>query len=391
MNARAALTSLTVFSLGMAGGVVGSRLIPPDAPLLPLGASPAVAAGEVKVVPPSNPDGIADLVDNVKVAVVNIDTVAHRRAPSQQEMFRWFFEGPGGPGQPGTPGAPGPAEKGVGSGFVIEADGLIVTNFHVVRGADQLTVTFHDGKKYPGKVIGKDPGTDLALVKIEARGLTTLKLADPAKLRVGQYVVAVGSPLGLQQTVTTGILSAINRDIALNARVGFLQTDAPINQGNSGGPLLNLRGEVVGVNSAIAARGQGIGFAIPVDTLQSVLPQLEAKGKVERAWLGVGITNLPEDRAKMFYPTDHGVLVGRVEQGGPAAAAGLLTGDVILELGGKKLTSANELIREVGKRQAGDSVDVLVSRQGQTKAFKLKLDKMPEQAAAAPGLGEEGE
>ena len=201
--------------------------------------------------------------------------------------------------------------------------------------------------------------------------------------------MAVGSPLGLSQTVTTGILSAINRDIALNARVGFLQTDAPINPGNSGGPLLNLRGEVVGVNSAIAARGQGIGFAIPVDTLNTVLPQLEARGKVERAWLGVGITNLPEDKSKMFYPVDYGVLVGRVEKGGPAEAAGLLTGDVILEVAGKKLQSSTELIREVGKHQAGETVDLLVARQGQTKAFKLKLAKMPDQAAAAPGLGGE--
>ncbi len=391
MSSRAVLTSVAVFSLGLAGGVVGSRLIPPDSPLMPLGSSPAIA-GEVKVVPPTNPEGIADLVDKVKVAVVNIDTVAHRRAPSQQEAFRWFFEGPGGPGAPGGEDAPGQQdEKGVGSGFVIEADGLIVTNFHVVRGADKLTVTFHDGKKYSGQVIGKDPGTDLALVKVDAKGLSALKLSDPAKLRVGQYVVAVGSPLGLSQTVTTGILSAINRDIALNARVGFLQTDAPINPGNSGGPLLNLRGEVVGVNSAIAARGQGIGFAIPVDTLKNILPQLEAKGKVERAWIGVGITNLPEDRSKMFYPTEHGVLVGRVEKGGPADRAGLLTGDVILELGGKKLTTSNELIREVGKRQAGDAVDVLVARQGQTKTFKLQLDKMPDSAAAAPGLAPEGE
>lgn len=372
MRPKILLTGVFVFALGMAGGVVGIRVLPPDIPLLPVTATPAVAE-EIRVTPPvGGEDGIADLVDKVKTAVVNIDTVAQRRVPSQADLFRFFFEG--GPG-----GAPiQREEKGVGSGFVIASNGLIVTNHHVVGGADRLTVTFHDGKKYPGKIIGQDPGTDLALVKVDAKGLPTLRLADPERLRVGQYVVALGSPLGLSQSVTTGILSAINRDISLNARVGFLQTDAPINPGNSGGPLLNLRGEVIGVNTAIAARGQGIGFAVPVDTLKMVLPQLEAKGRVERPWIGVGIANLPEDRSKMFYPVEHGVLVGRVEKGGPADAAGILAGDVILSVGKQKLESANELIREVAKHAPGDWVEVLVSRQGQTKTFKLKLQKMPD-------------
>ncbi|MEB3327606.1 MAG: trypsin-like peptidase domain-containing protein [Candidatus Sericytochromatia bacterium] len=379
MQPRVLLTSLATFAVGAAGGVVGARLVPADVPLTPLAATP-VAAEEIRVVPPSgNEDGIADLVDRVKVAVVNIDTVAHRTVPSQVDVFRYFFEGV-------PEGAPMQREeKGVGSGFVVGANGLIVTNHHVVRGADQLTVTFHDGKKYPGKVIGQDPGSDLALVKIEAKGLSSLRLADPQKLRVGQYVVALGSPLGLSQTVTTGILSAINRDIELNARVGFLQTDAPINPGNSGGPLLNLRGEVIGVNTAVAARGQGIGFAVPVDTLKGVLPQLEAKGRVDRPWLGVGIANLPEDRSRMFYPVDQGVLVGRVERGGPAEAAGLQPGDVIQQLNGKALRSANELIREVARHQPGEAVDLLVNRQGQTRTIKLKLQKMPEQAGNPRG------
>ena len=385
MRLQFILTSVTVFTLGMVGGVVGTRVLPSDMPFLPVAATPAVA-NEIRVTPPvGGEDGIADLVDKVKTAVVNIDTVAQRRVPSQADLFRYFFEG--GPG-----GAPMQRqEKGVGSGFVVAAHGLIVTNHHVVRGADKLTVTFHDGKKYPGKVIGQDPGTDLALVKIEAKGLSTLRLADPERLRVGQYVVAMGSPLGLSQSVTTGILSAINRDINLNARVGFLQTDAPINPGNSGGPLLNLRGEVIGVNTAIAARGQGIGFAVPVDTLKTVLPQLESKGRVERPWIGVGIANLPEDRSKMFYPVEQGVLVGRVEKGSPADVAGLLAGDVILSIDKHKLESANELIREVAKHAPGDSVEVLVSRQGQTKTFKLKLQKMPDlpENASSGDSGEE--
>ncbi|MEB3221944.1 MAG: trypsin-like peptidase domain-containing protein [Candidatus Sericytochromatia bacterium] len=385
MQPRQVLTTLAVFAVGAAGGVIGARLVPADVPLTPLAATPA-AAGEIRIaVPGGQEDGIADLVDRVKVAVVNIDTVAHRTVPSQVDAFRYFFEGvpDGEPTQR--------EEKGVGSGFVVAANGLIVTNHHVVRGADKLTVTFHDGKKYAGKVIGQDPGSDLALVKIDAKGLASLRLADPQRLRVGQYVVAMGSPLGLSQTVTTGILSAINRDIELNARVGFLQTDAPINPGNSGGPLLNLRGEVIGVNTAVAARGQGIGFAVPVDTLKSVLPQLEAKGRVDRPWLGVGIANLPEDRKRMFYPVDQGVLVGRIEPGGPAEAAGLQAGDVIQQLNGKTLSSANELIREVARHTPGEEVDLLVNRQGQTRSLKLKLQKMPEQAGNPAGRGQPDE
>jgi serine protease Do len=189
--------------------------------------------------------------------------------------------------------------------------------------------------------------------------------------------------------VTSGILSAINRDIAMNSRVDFLQTDAPINPGNSGGPLLNLRGEVIGVNTAIAARGQGIGFAVPVGTLKTVLPQLQAKGQVERAWLGVGIGDLPEDRSAMFYPVEHGVMVGRVEAGGPAEKAGLKAGDVILTLNGQKLQSASQLIKEVGKLPVGQSVDLVVARSGQQKAFKLVLAKMPNKLADAGPGGEE--
>ncbi|MFP5503020.1 MAG: S1C family serine protease [Candidatus Sericytochromatia bacterium] len=368
---RAVVSSILTFILGAAGGVVGTRLIPPEQPLT-LEASPAVAK-EIQVSLPIAGDGIADLVDQVKHAVVNIDTVSHRRAPlSQTDIFRYYFGDE----------APQPREeeqKGVGSGFILESDGLIVTNHHVVRGADKLMVTLPSGKKYEGKIVGADPATDLALVKIEAKNLPTLKLATPESLRVGQYVVAVGSPLGLSQTVTAGILSAIDRDIDLNARVGFLQTDAPINPGNSGGPLLNLRGEVVGVNTAIAARGQGIGFAIPVSTLNQIIPQLEANGKVERAWLGVGISDLPEDKSQMFYPTEHGVLVGRVEKNGPADKAGLQRGDVVLTLNGKKLHSASELIKEVAKLKVGEAAELRVSRSGQEKTFKVPLGKMPSQ------------
>jgi serine protease Do len=371
---------MLTFALGMGGGVVATRLYPPGTDLMPA-ARPADAK-PIELSAPAAEDGIADLVDKVKTAVVNIDTEAHRRVmqPRMIDPFRMFMDDQGMGGMQMQPQER--VEKGVGSGFILKEDGLIVTNNHVVRGADKLTVTFSDGRKLQGKVVGADPGTDLALVKVDGHNLPTLKLAAADKLRVGQYVVAVGSPLGLQQTVTTGILSAIDRTIGLNARVGFLQTDAAINPGNSGGPLLNMRGEVIGVNTAIAARGQGIGFAIPVATLNDIVPQLQAKGKVERAWIGVGVNNLPEDRSKMFYPTDYGALVGRVEPRSPAARAGLVPGDVILSINGKRIEDAAGLIHEVAKLHVGNSADLLVSRQGQEKTIKVTLDSLPDKLAA---------
>jgi serine protease Do len=385
---RAVVSSVLTFALGVGGGVAANKVFPPHEPIT-LAAQPA----EARPIPfnaTAGEDGVADLVDKVKLSVVNIDIEAHRAAPQQvMDPFR-FFQGEEGQGQPQM-APPEQVMKGVGSGFIVRQDGLIVTNNHVVHGADKLTVTLANGQKYTGKVIGQDPGTDLALIKIDAHSLPALQFADAAKLRVGQYVMAVGSPLGLSQTVTTGILSAINRDISLNARVGFLQTDAAINPGNSGGPLLNLKGQVIGMNTAIAARGQGIGFAIPVDTLSSIIPQLEAKGHVDRSWIGVSIGNLPDDRAKMFYPVDHGALVGGVAPNGPAAKAGLQGGDIITAIDGKAIDGAPGLIREVGKHDVGSIITVSVSRQGQQKDMKLNLDRMPDRMAlGVPEQSQEG-
>ena len=361
------LSAAMTFIIGMAGGVVGACGYAQSTGAVP--AHQGGGGGPVQVVAPTDPDGVSNLVEKVKVAVVNIDTEARREVPP--DIFDFFF----------GDAMPAPRQqllKGVGSGFVVRDDGLIVTNYHVVQGAERLTVTFFDGRKLEGRIVGSDPATDLALVRVNARGLPTLKLADPGNLKVGQYVVAMGSPLGLSQSVSMGILSAMNRDIPLNTRVGFLQTDAPINPGNSGGPLLNLRGEVIGVNTAIAASAQGIGFAVPVGTLRSILPQLEKSGKVDHAWLGVRVTNLPEDRSQMFYPAEYGVLVAGVERGSPAEQAGLRPGDVIMQLNGQRLDDAASLIREVAKLTVGSKVELLVSRQGQRKTITLTLGRMPD-------------
>ncbi|MBM3271421.1 MAG: trypsin-like peptidase domain-containing protein [Candidatus Sericytochromatia bacterium] len=378
------LVTLAVGFAGGAGGTAAVMLLKPPL-LLPAQAAPAAAAATEPARTLSGPpEIIADLVEKVGPAVVNIDTVTRQRNPFYEyhQFFQDPFFGGGSPfGMQDRDQKPFFMRKGVGSGFVIESDGLIVTNNHVVAGASELTVTMPDGKKHKGKVVGKDPGTDLALVKIDARGLPTLPLADPATLRVGEWVVAIGSPLGLQHTVTSGILSAMNRDVNVNPRVNFLQTDAPINPGNSGGPLLNLRGQVIGVNTAVAREGQGIGFAIPVSTVMDVVPQLKAKGTVERPWLGVGVQDLPEERGKMFFPADSGALVKEVTKGSPAEKVGLQAGDIILEVDGKKIHSASELIWAIARHKKGDTVKLLVSREGQKKTITAQLDKMPDKVA----------
>lgn len=308
------------------------------------------------------PSTIADLVEKAAPAVVNLDTI--KRRPNPMRDLDLFFHGALGQGGRGMPSYF--EQRGVGSGFVIDPAGLIVTNHHVTQGVSEIKVTLPDGRSFQGRVIGHDAGTDLALVKIDAKGLPTLKFAPPNQVRVGEWVVAIGSPLGLSTTVTAGIVSALKRSVAISDRVEFLQTDAPINPGNSGGPLLNLNGEVVGINTAIAARAQGIGFAIPVETARFVVSELRAKGKVERPWLGLVILS-----------EAGGLKVREVTPGGPAARAGIQSGDVILELEGKKVDEASDVIRALGDRRVGDKVRVAVSRQGRRQQLILVLGAMP--------------
>lgn len=372
-----ALLSLT---LGIGGGVLGAGAVvwSKSATPAPAYAVSQAPQAQARVVSPQG-EVIADLVEKVGPAVVNIDTVS-RRTVIQQPIHPFFgFDPFFGESRPQTRTY---EQKGVGSGFIIDPKGLVVTNEHVIRKANDLTVTLPDGRKFKGKVIGRDAASDLALIKIDGKDLPSLKLANPESIRVGQWVVAIGSPLGLKYSVTAGILSAVNRE-GIKNRVGFLQTDAPINPGNSGGPLLNLQGEVIGVNTAIIQNAQGIGFAVPVDTVSRVIPQLEAKGRVERAWIGVGLADLPEDRSRMFYPADHGALIARVEENSPAAKAGLHEGDVIMAIDGHKIEDSSALMRAVSALNIGDKVKLTVNRRGQTKEITLTLGKMPERIQAA--------
>jgi putative serine protease PepD len=264
--------------------------------------------------------------------------------------------------------------NGLGSGFVYDADGHIVTNQHVVDAGGSIKVTFWNGKSYPAELVGSDPSTDLAVLKVDAPAslLTPLALADSDSLDVGESVVAIGSPLGYEETVTSGIVSALHRQ--MEAPNGFtindsIQTDAAINHGNSGGPLLDLSGKVVGVNAQIASDSggnDGIGFAIPSNTVKSIVTQLIGSGEVTHAYLGVGVE-----------PTDGGVSISEVKAGTPAAAAGLEVGDVITDAGGTAVSSSADLQKAVDARQPGDTVSIEVIRNGQSKTVKVALGTRP--------------
>jgi serine protease Do len=265
-------------------------------------------------------------------AVVNVRTAGEgrrARGPAVPEPFRRFFPDPDESGPRG-----GGPRRGLGSGFIVDSGGLIVTNHHVVDGAASVEVTLSDGRTLPAKRVGSDPETDLALLRIEATGLPTVALGSSAGLRIAEPVMAIGNPFGLDHTVTVGIISGTSRVIGAGRFDDFLQTDAAINPGNSGGPLLNTRGEVVGINSAIASRTggfQGVGFAIPIDLARPIIRQLQTSGKVTRGWLGVTIQPLTAELAKSFgLSTDKGALVASVNDDSPAARAGLKPGDVIM-------------------------------------------------------------
>jgi serine protease Do len=335
---------------------------------------------------------IADLVDGLKGTVVNIQVSKKVSRPGlrqfprgpqgERDPFRDFFERFFGDQMPKEF-----EQKGLGSGVIISRDGYILTNNHVVEGSDEITVKLSGKEEYPGKVVGTDPNTDLALVKIEpSKDLPAAALGDSDVLRVGDWVIAIGNPFGLEHTVTLGIVSAKGRVIGSGPYDDFIQTDAAINVGNSGGPLFNLRGDVVGINTAIVASGQGIGFAIPINMAKDELPQLREKGKVTRGWLGVQIQQWEPGLAEKFgLKEERGALVGRVMEGEPADKAGILKGDVILEVDGKAIKDTRDLLNTVARLQPGKRVKVVVWREGKEKTLTLELGERPTEGEAASG------
>jgi serine protease Do len=324
-------------------------------------ASSPTAAGS------SRPSTFADLVEQLSPAVVNVKTENAARG-GERELFEEFF------GRQFRPRRP----SGTGSGFVISPDGYIVTNHHVVENAEKVSVAFEDGKELPAEVVGRDSKTDLALLKVAPeKDLKAAPLGDSDGVRVGDWVMAIGNPFGLDHTVTVGILSARGRNINAGPYDDFLQTDASINPGNSGGPLIDLEGRVIGINTAINAAGQGIGFAIPINMAKDLLPQLKAHGSVTRGWLGVQIQKVTPALARSFgLEGPEGALVSQVFENSPAAKAKVERGDVIVEFNGHAIKEFEDLPRRVAATPPGSDVEIVVLREGKRTKLSAQLDKM---------------
>ena len=296
------------------------------------------------------------------------------------ELFRRF-----GLPVPGAPRGQAPQQEfksqSLGSGFIISSDGYVLTNAHVINAADEVIVKLSDKREFKAKIIGSDRRTDVALLKIDATGLPKVSIGDPNQLKVGEWVAAIGSPFGLENTMTAGIVSAKGRALPQENFVPFIQTDVAINPGNSGGPLFNLKGEVVGINSQIYSRSggsMGLSFAIPIDVAMDVSSQLKSGGKIARGWLGVSIQEITKDLADSFgMKNTNGALVAGVEKSGPADKGGLVAGDVILKFDGKAINSSSDLPRAVGGLKPGKSVNVEVLRKGATKTLSVVVAEAP--------------
>ena len=340
-----------------------------------------------------------ELVEKQGPAVVNISTTQVVRGFGRgvqpfpfdeddptSDFFRRFF--PRQPGMPGTPGVPREFEsRSLGSGFIISADGFILTNAHLVESADEIFVRLTDKREFKAKVIGSDKRTDVALIKIVATNLPTVRLGDPEILRVGEWVVAIGSPFGFDNSVTAGIISAKGRSLPQENFVPFLQTDVAINPGNSGGPLFNMKGEVVGINSQIYSRSggfMGISFAIPIDVAMDIQNQLRVSGRIRRGRIGVVIQEVTKELAESFgLSKPQGAVVNAVERGGPADKAGVEPGDVILKFDGKPVVNSGDLPRIVGSSKPGASAPMQVWRKGSVRDLTVVVGETPEEKAMA--------
>ncbi|HYO51547.1 trypsin-like peptidase domain-containing protein [Archangium sp.] len=322
---------------------------------------------------------LAPLVESVKGAVVNVDVQAKASGgvgQGENPFFDRFFGGGGGRGQRREP-----IRQGSGSGFIIDAKGLVLTNNHVVEGAVAIRVRLDDGRSFDAEIVGRDPLTDVAVIRLKGKvdNLPTVKLGDSDALRVGDWVVAIGNPFGLASSVSSGILSARARDIQSGPYDDFLQTDAAINPGNSGGPLFNLKGEVVGINTAIVGGGTGIGFAVPSNLVKALVPQLEKDGAVTRAWLGIGIQDLTQDLAKALQlPVTEGAIVSQVNDNSPAGKAGVRPDDVIVAIDGQKVGTGGQLTRTVALKKPGSTSTLDVFREGKRQALKVQLGTRPD-------------
>ena len=330
------------------------------------------------------PNGFSDLAEEVSPAVVNIRT--EKTVKGGGRVFRQFHPGPFGKNDQyrdfydkffGQEHQRKFKQRSLGSGFIIDAKGYIVTNNHVIENADKIKVKLKNGEEFDAEIVGRDPNTDLALIKItSSNSLPVVALGDSNDLKVGQWVVAIGSPFGLEHTVTAGIVSAKGRVIGSGPYDDFIQTDASINPGNSGGPLLDMQGKVVGINTAIVASGQGIGFAVPINMAKSVIAQLKKSGEVSRGWLGVGIQQVSKEMAEYYGLEDEkGALVVKAFPGDPAYNAGIRAKDIIIEVNGKKIADSRDLTRKIADISVGSKAEIKVLRAGKVKTFDVVIAK----------------
>jgi serine protease Do len=376
------LTAVVAFLVGaiIAGGVARSAV----------SAGAAVRPASGRVTPARNSSSpamaplvnFADVVERLNPAVVNIDTTTRgdgarrRRGGARPADPPDQFDGPFDFGTPRDRDSP---RRGAGSGFIIDADGSILTNHHVVDRAERITVKLSDGRTLRARLIGSDPDTDIALIKVDGQGgLPVAPLGDSSALRMGEWVCAIGNPLGYEHTVTVGVVSFLGRKLFDMSLDNYIQTDAAINFGNSGGPLINARGEVIGINAAISSRASSIGFAVPINGASAVLPQLRQHGRVSRGYMGVGLRDIDADLERSLKLTvDHGALVQDITAGSPADRAGVRLYDVITSLDDRKIANDDQLIREIASRAPGSAARLRVSRDGHDQTLVVKLSERP--------------
>ena len=375
------LAVIVAFLVGaiLAGGVARSAVTagaPAKAARGRPGSRGAVAPGAATLV------NFADVVERINPAVVNIDTTSRGRdarrrrgrtaAPDSPDPF----DGPFDFGAPRDRDAP---RRGAGSGFIIDADGSILTNHHVVDRAERITVKLSDGRTVRARLVGSDADTDIALIKVDGEnGLPVAPLGDSSTLRMGEWVCAIGNPLGYEHSVTVGVISFLGRKLFDKSLDNYIQTDAAINFGNSGGPLINAQGEVIGINAAISSRASSIGFAVPINGASSALPQLRARGRVSRGYMGVGLRDVDADLERSLKLTvDHGALVQDITAGSPADRAGLRPYDIITSLDDRAIASDDQLIREISARAPGSAARLRLVRDGHDQTVTVKLAERP--------------
>jgi serine protease Do len=385
------LTAVTAFMMGLVvSGRTGTVVESGMSRTAPVEAAPPAAdtaAQEAKLesvgsgsslTAPTQTDlvNFADVAERINPAVVNIEATTRSTGMSGRRRREESDTEPRGPSS---------LRPQSGSGFVIDRLGEILTNYHVIQNAERIMVKFSDGRSLPARVLGIDPDTDIALIKVDAKDLPVAPLGDSTTLRVGEWVCAIGNPLAYEHTVTVGVVSYIGRKLFDTSLDNYIQTDAAINFGNSGGPLINGRGEVVGINSAISQRASNIGFAVPINEATAVLPRLKADGRVARGFLGVELTDVdPDLQRSLRLGSTRGALVQDVTRGSPGQRAGLRTYDLILAIDGKRISGNDEIIREVSRREPGTIAQLEVLRDGRTQTVAVRLAERPSRQAARP-------